>query len=71
VLAALAKGVNLVAEVTRDGAEVDAWTLDADRPGLRDALRQLVTAGVAQITTNDPELLAPVLREMVAAPLGN
>ena len=57
-LAALDRGADLVAEVGRDGARVDAWTVDADRPDLDDVLRRLVAAGCFQITSNDPEHLA-------------
>ena len=62
VLAGLRVGVNLVEIVRRDGAEVDAWTVDADRPNLRDDLARLVAAGVDQITTNDPIVLEAMLR---------
>ena len=66
VLAALAHGVNLVEEVSRDGARVDAWTVDADRPHLDDLLRQLIAAGVHQVTSNDPEALAPRIDRIAA-----
>jgi glycerophosphoryl diester phosphodiesterase len=64
VLKSLSLGVNLVDRVTCDGAKVDAWTVDADRPQLRDVLQRLVGAGVHQITTNDPDELEIVLREI-------
>jgi len=68
ILAALERGVNLVHEVGVTGARVDAWTIDPEFPNLRDALRRLVHAGVAQITTNDPEQLAPIIAESATAP---
>lgn len=66
VLAALNAGVNLVEIVTRNGALVDAWTLDAHRPNLREELRRLMAAGCGQITSNDPELLAPIIQEIAS-----
>jgi glycerophosphoryl diester phosphodiesterase len=65
VFAGLAAGINLVERVTQDGAEVDAWTVDPTRPKIRDQLRALVNAGVHQITTNDPEALLPLVREVL------
>ncbi len=65
LLAGLEYGVNIAKIVSRDGAEVDAWTVDADRPELRELLRRLVEAGCRQITTNDPDALAPVLQEIL------
>jgi glycerophosphoryl diester phosphodiesterase len=64
VLAGLSVGVNLVELVRCNGAEVDAWTVDADRPWLREVLRLLIAAGCHQITTNDPEALAPLVGEI-------
>lgn len=62
ILAGLDVGVNLV-ELTRcNGAEIDAWTVDTDRPGLRGILERLVAAGCHQITTNDPDELGPMIR---------
>lgn len=64
ILAGLGVGVNLV-ELTRcNGAEIDAWTVDADRPGLRGILERLLAAGCHQITTNDPDELGPMVREI-------
>ena len=57
-------GVNLVERLTCDGAKVDAWTVDADRPGLREMLQRLAGAGVHQITSNDADELEFVLREI-------
>ena len=66
MLAALDAGVNLVTAVTVAGAQVDAWTIDADRPDLQDVLRRLMAAGCQQITSNDPQALAPVIADIVA-----
>lgn len=66
VLAALDKGVDLVAAVSGGGARVDAWTIDADRPDLPNVLRRLVEVGCGQITSNDPDALGPILEEMAA-----
>lgn len=54
VLAAARVGVALPAIVKRGGALVDAWTIDADRPGLADLLEQLAALGCDRITSNDP-----------------
>jgi glycerophosphoryl diester phosphodiesterase len=66
VLAGLDRGVNLIDLVTRHGAMVDVWTLDADRQGLREDLRRLVGAGCHQITSNDPAALCPLIEEIAA-----
>ncbi len=66
VLAALRCGVDLVALVKRDGAEVDVWTLDPTTPGLQEILRTLLGLGCDQITTNDPEAIGPMLEELLA-----
>jgi glycerophosphoryl diester phosphodiesterase len=64
VLKGLDLGVSLVERLTGDGANVDAWTVDADRPGLREVLQRLIGAGVHQITTNDPDELEIILQEI-------
>ncbi len=64
IVAGLDAGVNMVAAVAGGGAEVDAWTVDADRPGLLEKLRRLIAAGVDQITTNDPDVLTAILEEI-------
>ena len=64
VLAALEHGVDLVAEVSGAGAQVDAWTIDADHPQLSAVLRRLIDAGCHQITSNDPERLTRVIEEI-------
>ncbi|MCB1496264.1 MAG: hypothetical protein KDJ86_10790 [Bauldia sp.] len=56
--AALAFGVNPVAALKRNGATIDVWTLDPDKPDVRRHLIQAVAAGADQITTNDPGGLA-------------
>jgi glycerophosphoryl diester phosphodiesterase len=65
VLAGLACGVNLVEQVTRASAEVDAWTIHSTHPKIRAVLRALVDAGCHQITTNGPDALLPMLKELV------
>jgi len=47
------------------GAEVDAWTLDPDRPEQVALARRLIAAGVDRITTNDAPALAAVLGDTV------
>lgn len=64
VLKGLDAGFNLVDRLTGNGSEIDAWTLDADRPGLREILQRLAIAGVHQITSNDPDELEMILREI-------
>lgn len=61
ILAALEHGVDLVHEVTVGGAQVDAWTIDADHPHVREVLRRLIDLGCHEITTNDPEPLRRIM----------
>jgi glycerophosphoryl diester phosphodiesterase len=63
VLAGLDLSVNLVDRVGCNGAEVDAWTIDANRPSLGADLCRLINAGVDQITSNDALLLDSMVRE--------
>ncbi len=65
VLKGLDLGISLVEKLTCNGARIDAWTVDADRPGLREVLQRLIGAGVHQITTNDPDELEIILQEIV------
>lgn len=64
VRAGLRAGVNLVEIARRDGAEVDVWTIDADRPALREELAELIRAGCTQVTSNDPDILQPLVEEI-------
>ncbi len=64
ILAGLRTGVDLVARAQSAGAEVDAWTIDTNRPAVRDVLRTLIGLGVDQITTNEPDLLGPIIEEI-------
>lgn len=57
ILAGLEQGVNLVERVGGNGAEIDAWTVDANRPDVRAVLDRLIAAGCRQITTDDSEIL--------------
>lgn len=66
VLEGLDAGVNMVERLQVRGAEVDCWTIDADRPDLGAILRRLIAAGCDQITTNDSEELAPMMADMPA-----
>ncbi len=64
VRAGLRAGVNLVEIARRDGSEVDVWTIDADRPALREELAELIRAGCTQVTSNDPDILQPLVEEI-------
>jgi glycerophosphoryl diester phosphodiesterase len=66
VLGGLTMGINLVEMTSCNGARVDAWTVDANRPDLRADLEKLVRAGVHQVTSNDPDILAPLLQDIAA-----
>jgi hypothetical protein len=48
------------------GALIDAWTIDADHPQLRDVLQQIIRLGCHQITSNDPERLAPIIEAITS-----
>jgi glycerophosphoryl diester phosphodiesterase len=60
---ALAEGFDWIADLHRRGTQVDAWTLNPDRPADVELARQLVTAGVDRITTDDAPALARTLAE--------
>jgi glycerophosphoryl diester phosphodiesterase len=66
ILEAFRCGVDLIEPVRATGARVDAWTIDADYPGLNDALRRLIELGCNQITSNDPEQIAGIIDAIVA-----
>ena len=66
VLDGLDIGVNMVERIQIRGAKVDCWTIDADRPNVAAILHRLIAAGCDQITTNDPEMLAPMVAEITA-----
>jgi len=68
ILAALVHDVDFVKEVTGAGAQVDAWTIDADHPHLRDVLRRLIDVGCHQITSNDPERLNRIIEGLSTRP---
>lgn len=61
ILAGLDGGVNIVAAFRAAGLRVDAYTLNTDQPGAAQSLQRLVAAGVDQITTDEPEVLAGLL----------
>ena len=63
---ALDDGFDWIAHLHARGAQVDAWTLDADQPGHLDIARRLIAAGVDRITTNDAPALAAALGDHVA-----
>ncbi len=66
VLAALDRGVNLIETVRANGAAVDVWTFDADRPNLHRDLGRAIEAGCDQITSNDPDALASLIGDLAA-----
>ena len=66
ILAALDRDVDLIALLSGGGARIDAWTIDADLPGLHAVLRRLIAARCHQITSNDPEILTPLIAQLVA-----
>ena len=66
ILAALDRDVDLIALLSGGGARIDAWTIDADLPGLHAVLRRLIAARCYQITSNDPEILTPLIAQLLA-----
>jgi glycerophosphoryl diester phosphodiesterase len=60
---ALAEGFDWIADLHGRGTQVDAWTLNPDRPAEVELARQLVAAGVDRITTDDAPALAQTLAE--------
>ncbi|NJN51870.1 MAG: hypothetical protein HC809_08965 [Gammaproteobacteria bacterium] len=68
ILAAAARGVDLIAEIKRAGAKVDAWTIDVDHPARDGVLRHLIRAQCDQITSNDAELLTPIITAIARGP---
>ncbi len=58
---ALDDGFDWIADLHTRGAQVDAWTLDADHPQGVALARRLAARGVDRITTNDVPGLAQVL----------
>jgi glycerophosphoryl diester phosphodiesterase len=54
-------GFDWIAHLHARGAEVDAWTLDAGKPGHIERTRRLVAAGIDRVTTNDAPRLAAAL----------
>jgi glycerophosphoryl diester phosphodiesterase len=55
-------GFDWIAWLHGRGAQVAAWTLDADQPHQLDLARQLAAQGVDRITTNDAPRLAEALK---------
>ncbi len=60
---ALAEDFDWIADLHSRGAQVDAWTLNPDRPADVELARQLVAAGVDRITTDNAPALAQTLAE--------
>jgi hypothetical protein len=60
-LRALDEGFDWLDYLHRQGNQVDAWTLDPDRPGHLAAAQRLAAHGVDRITTNDAPALAQEL----------
>ncbi|MCL7454994.1 MAG: hypothetical protein M8467_18315 [Anaerolineae bacterium] len=61
---ALDEGFDWIADLHRRGVEVDAWTLDPDRPEALALARRLVAQGVDRITTNDAPALGRALGDV-------
>ena len=57
----LAQGFDWIAHLHARAAQVDAWTLDADKPGHVERAQRLAEAGVDRITTNDAPRVAAAL----------
>jgi glycerophosphoryl diester phosphodiesterase len=64
ILAADAKGFDLVAPFHAAGKPVDAWTLNADHPDYLSIIRRLLELRVDQITTDDPVLMDRAARSL-------
>jgi glycerophosphoryl diester phosphodiesterase len=60
---ALGHGFDWIAYLHARGAQVAAWTLNADHPSDVELAWRLATAGVDRITTDDPPALAQALAE--------
>jgi glycerophosphoryl diester phosphodiesterase len=58
---ALDDGFNMAAWLHAEGVKLDAWTLDADKPGIRDAALRLRDAGVDMFTSNTPLALNEIV----------
>ncbi|WP_150130120.1 glycerophosphodiester phosphodiesterase family protein [Sinorhizobium sp. RAC02] len=65
ILAGLEEGFDLVAAFQAAGMKVDAYTLNSDHPDVQTTLRRLTDAGVDQITTDEPDVLAPLLERII------
>ncbi|WDZ80423.1 glycerophosphodiester phosphodiesterase (plasmid) [Ensifer adhaerens] len=65
VLAGLEAGVNVVAIFQAAGMKVDAYTLNSDHPEVEDTLLRLAAAGTDQITTDEPEVLEPLISAVI------
>jgi glycerophosphoryl diester phosphodiesterase len=63
---ALDDGFDWIAYLHGRGVEVDAWTLDAGKPGRVALARRLAAAGVDRITTNTAPALSQALDAAVA-----
>ncbi|OQY16550.1 MAG: hypothetical protein B6I35_15745 [Anaerolineaceae bacterium 4572_32.2] len=61
----LGDGFDWIAYLHDRGAQVDAWTLDADRPEQVTLARRLVAVGIDRITTNDAPRLSRVLDQVL------
>ncbi len=68
---ALDDGFNWIDYLHRQGARVDAWTLDADHAGHVALARRLIEAGVDLITTNNVPALAAAITEWRLSLSGN
>ena len=64
VLAGLDEGFNLVTAFQAAGMKVDAYTLNGDHADVENTLKRLNDAGTDQITTDEPDVLAPLLENI-------
>ena len=62
---ALKDGFDWIADLHKRGAEVDAWTLNPDRPEQIVIARCLIAAGIDRITASDTLAMAAALDNAV------
>jgi len=62
---AIKDGFNWIVDLHKREAEVDAWTLNPDRPEHSAIARRLIAADIERITTNDTLAMADALNNAV------